>query len=246
MKSLFSFITVISIMISFSYAQTNTFPLTGSVGVGTVNPLEKLTVANSSPNAMGIYRDLDVNEVGSAATSINLGARNGNTFMAGAQINGVLSYPATNGFMTFATLTSGTLSTKMIIDVAGNVGIGTATPHEALSVNGNIRSKQIVVEATNWPDYVFNEEYTLMPLSEVKAYIGKNQHLPEMPSEKDVTEKGLNLGEVNKLLTKKVEELTLYLIDLQEQMKLLKKQQEQQAEKFRSDLLVLKDSGIRK
>lgn len=69
----------------------------------------------------------------------------------------------------------------------------------------------------NCPDYVLKPTYSLLPLGEVKTYLNKNQHLPEIPSALEVTEKGLNLGEMNKLLTKKVEELTLHLIQLKEE-----------------------------
>lgn len=100
----------------------------------------------------------------------------------------------------------------------GFVGIGTATPHESLSVNGDIRSKQVKVELNNWPDYVFKPSYNLPPLTEIKTYIDKYQHLPDMPSEAEVAKDGLNLGEINKLLTKKVEELTLYLIEKDKQL----------------------------
>ncbi|MGF7077000.1 hypothetical protein [Mucilaginibacter sp. 3215] len=97
--------------------------------------------------------------------------------------------------------------------ISGNVGIGTNTPREALSVNGSIRAKQIKVETANWPDYVFKPAYQLPSLTEVKAYIDQNQHLPEIPSEQEIATNGQNLGEMNKLLIKKVEELTLYLIE---------------------------------
>jgi hypothetical protein len=96
----------------------------------------------------------------------------------------------------------------------GNVGIGTITPRETLSVNGNLRAKQIKVETANFPDYVFNEDYALMPLAEVAAFIQTNHRLPEIPSEKEVVKSGLDLGEINKLLVKKIEELTLYVIKL--------------------------------
>ncbi|MDN3580774.1 hypothetical protein [Mucilaginibacter flavus] len=105
----------------------------------------------------------------------------------------------------------------LVIDGAGNIGIGTLTPKEALSVNGNIRSKQVKVEVVNWPDYVFTPDYQLPSLTDTKAYIDQNHHLPEIPSEVEVAKDGLNLGEMNRLLLKKVEELTLYLIEKDKQ-----------------------------
>ena len=99
------------------------------------------------------------------------------------------------------------------LTMTGNVGIGINNPAERLAVNGIIRSKEVKVEASGWPDYVFAKSYSLPSLQEVKAYIDQNHHLPEIPSEKEITEKGLSLGEMNMLLMKKVEELTLYLIE---------------------------------
>ena len=71
----------------------------------------------------------------------------------------------------------------------------------------------------NWPDYVFKKDYHLAPLNDVKTYIDQNHHLPDMPSETDVAKNGINLGEMNRLLTKKVEELTLYMIEKDRQIK---------------------------
>jgi response regulator of citrate/malate metabolism len=92
-------------------------------------------------------------------------------------------------------------------------------------VAGSVIAESVTVKLhTNWPDYVFKPTYQLKLLSEVKTYIDQNHHLPDMPSEKEIADKGLDLGEMNKLLTKKVEELTLYLIEKD------KKDQDQQKE----------------
>jgi hypothetical protein len=71
----------------------------------------------------------------------------------------------------------------------------------------------------NWPDYVFNPQYNLPSLSEVKSYIDQNQHLPDMPSEQEVAREGVDLGEIVKLQTKKIEELTLYIIEKDKEVK---------------------------
>ncbi|MNI17120.1 hypothetical protein D3C87_511370 [compost metagenome] len=102
----------------------------------------------------------------------------------------------------------------------GNVGIGTKNPQDKLSVNGKIRAHEIrVTTATaDWPDYVFKEGYNLKPLSEIERYIKINGHLPEVPSATEAGVNGVALGELNKILLKKVEELTLHAIETKKQL----------------------------
>ncbi|WP_205529788.1 hypothetical protein [Pedobacter chitinilyticus] len=95
----------------------------------------------------------------------------------------------------------------------GNVGIGTDAPQEKLSVNGRVRAKEIKVETANWPDYVFADDYQQQTLPELEQFIKKNKHLPEVPSAKEAEKNGVALGEMNKILLKKIEELTLHLIE---------------------------------
>ena len=119
----------------------------------------------------------------------------------------------------------------------GNVGIGISNPAEKLSVNGNIRAKEVKVEAANWPDYVFEEGYKVGKLEELESYIKTNKHLPEMPSAKEVAANGVELGEMNKLLLKKQEELTLLLIDQHKQLQKLAQKvevQERELKKLKS------------
>ncbi|SUJ02445.1 Uncharacterised protein [Sphingobacterium spiritivorum] len=116
---------------------------------------------------------------------------------------------------------SGFGNARFTILPEGNVGIGTDVPTEKLSVKGNIRAKEIKVETANWPDYVFEEEYKLTPLTEVETFIKANKHLPDVPSAKEIDEEGLSLGEMNKLMMKKIEELTLYLIEKGKQQQIL-------------------------
>ncbi len=105
----------------------------------------------------------------------------------------------------------------------GDVGIGTTTPKEKLSVNGSIRSKEVKVEAANWPDYVFEEGYKVGTLDELESYIKKNKHLPNMPSAKEAENQGVELGNMVKQLLKNQEELTLHLIRIEKENKKLKK-----------------------
>ena len=97
-------------------------------------------------------------------------------------------------------------------------GIGTGTENP----NGSLKVKDLRVTLTDWSDFVFDDGYRLMPLGEVERYIEANRHLPDIPSAQEVEENGVDVGEMNKLLLQKVEELTIYIIDLQKQIDELK------------------------
>ncbi len=112
---------------------------------------------------------------------------------------------------------------KFIIKEDGTVGIGTNTPQSLLSVNGEITCKGIEVTANGWPDYVFYKDYNLLPLDSVKNYINQNGHLPDVPSEKTIEKNGINLGEMDAILLRKIEELTLYMIELKKENAELKR-----------------------
>jgi hypothetical protein len=94
----------------------------------------------------------------------------------------------------------------------GNAGIGTTSPTEKLSVNGRIRAKEVIVENTNWSDYVFADDYKLQSLTEVEVQIKTNKHLPGVPSAQEVAEKGVSIGDMQAVLLAKIEELTLHQI----------------------------------
>lgn len=102
------------------------------------------------------------------------------------------------------------------IDNAGRVGIGTRNPTHELAVDGTILAREVLVsvEAQNWPDYVFDEDYDLHSLDEVEDYIAEHKHLPGVPSSETVGAEGVELGEMNRVMMEKIEELTLHLIDL--------------------------------
>ncbi len=109
---------------------------------------------------------------------------------------------------------------------SGQLGIGTTNLGAyRLSVNGNIRSKEVVVE-TGWADYVFNKKYPLRSLEEVEQYIQQYNHLPNIPSAKEIEQNGLPLGDVQKRMMEKIEELTLYVIELKKEIEILKKKKQ--------------------
>ncbi|HAA16964.1 MAG TPA: hypothetical protein DCE41_36735, partial [Cytophagales bacterium] len=85
-------------------------------------------------------------------------------------------------------------------------------------VYGTARVKGLYIDETNvWADYVFAPSYRLRPLSEVAAFIEENQHLPEVPSAEEVAETGYDQVALNATLLQKIEELTLYVIELKEE-----------------------------
>lgn len=112
------------------------------------------------------------------------------------------------------------------ISLTGKVGINvnnsfTGDYDYDLAVKGGILTTEVFVkDVDEWHDYVFSDDYQLMSLEDVESFINQNGHLPDMPSEKDVMERGYSVVEMEGLLLKKIEELTLYTIELQSQIQL--------------------------
>jgi hypothetical protein len=102
-------------------------------------------------------------------------------------------------------------------------GINNNAPNYKLTVQGKVICEELKVELyNNWPDYVFADEYHLQPLHELKSFIDTHHHLPNIPKAAEVARDGFEVGEMNRKLLEKVEELTLYVIQLQEQIDQLK------------------------
>lgn len=119
-----------------------------------------------------------------------------------------------------------TSKTRFLMNKSGNIGIGTGdsplNPTELLAVNGLIHAKEVKVDLVGWPDYVFGSNYNLMSLIRLESEIKELGHLPNIPSSKEAEESGINLGEMNKKLLEKIEELTLYVIQLNKEIEKLK------------------------
>jgi hypothetical protein len=188
-------------------------PFGGNVGIGTAYPATKLDVQGGN---MSVYNNSNpsyivLGSVASGKTNLNLGTS--------ADANG-------SGVIQSVSVAGSAYGNTLINPDGGNVAIGTIDPHGyKLAVNGNAIATSMTVKLYSaWPDYVFKPTYKLPSLSAVKTYIEQNQHLPEMPSAQEVEKNGLNLGEMVKLQAKKIEELTLYLIEQQQRIDRLEKQ----------------------
>lgn len=222
---------------------------TGNVGIGISSPIQDLHVVDPSGAANArLERDYTgttgINGIG-AYQIRNIG--NGDMAYFGLRKNGTSSdfvqsvYDGTAGaWRQFTYFHFGTRKYEVqngVNDVeftntgdvffnnGGGIAIGTTTmPTGAmLAVNGKILATEVEVALkSSWPDYVFDEDYKLSPLSEVEKFIKENGHLPGIPSAQEVKDNGLSLGEMNKNLMEKVEELTLYVIQLQKEVNSLK------------------------
>lgn len=119
--------------------------------------------------------------------------------------------------------------TRFLINDVGQVAIGTAKVQDGyrLSVNGGIACTKVVVKTNTdwgWPDYVFAKDYKLRPLAEVASFVDENKHLPDVPKAADITENGVDLGQMDAVLLRKVEELTLYILEQEKRIAQLEAQ----------------------
>lgn len=220
-------------------AQTNIFPATGNTGIGTLTPgfplhvntteiaslVAQSSVTPQAPDrAVGFFRMIN----SANSETYNIAFRKlGGTFqclqsanVAGSTVNiSLFDYAAKT--LKFG----GNGLTDIMFSNSGYVGIGTtiAPPTGVkLAVNGKINCKEVEVTLTGWSDFVFNEDYKLRSLYDVENFIAQNKHLPDVPSATEVLSNGTNLGEMDAILLQKIEELTLYMIELKKENDLLK------------------------
>ena len=165
----------------------------GTVGTGTALSVNSGAVENFAVKGNGEVRFTTTNMAGATALALN---------------NGTASFYKLNadGSLYFTTASPNN-NFKLFSYANGNGGL------LQLTNDGVLRARSIRVDANVWADYVFEKGYRLRSLKEVEAFINANGHLPEVPSAAEVAKNGIDVSETNALLLKKVEELTLYLID---------------------------------
>jgi hypothetical protein len=119
----------------------------------------------------------------------------------------------------YGTDAASTVGSKLVMTLnAGNVGIGCSNPTEKLVVNGKTVTTELEVRTTPCSDFVFEPNYKLKSIAEVEQFVISNKHLPDVPSANEFKEKGsYNISEMDNLLLQKVEELTLYIIELKKE-----------------------------
>ncbi|WP_109832654.1 hypothetical protein [Reichenbachiella versicolor] len=122
--------------------------------------------------------------------------------------------------------------THLYVRDDGNVGVGTLTPNHKLEIAGDVYAKSFVTSAASFPDYVFTEEYDLMELSEVETFVKKHHHLPNMPSESEVVDQGMNLNDITIQSVENIESIFLHLIKLEKEMVILKNENKKLKEKL--------------
>ncbi|SHN37635.1 hypothetical protein, partial [Mucilaginibacter sp. OK098] len=190
----------------------------GNVGIGTTSPGANLSIVGNTTGVAGIVvasNNASAGYANAAGIQFNYNSNTTpSTFRVARIVAGVETGGGGDLYFDTAPSASGAFDTKMVILRGGNVGIGTPSPDARLTVNGTVHSTSVLVDLTvTGPDYVFKKDYNLPSLTEIKAYTDKNHHLPDVPAAVEMEKNGINLGEMNMVLLKKVEELTLYLIE---------------------------------
>ncbi len=229
-----------------NFTTRHRFEQNGDVIIGSENPatarLEVKGIGTGSGSTAFKIRDgndgelmrfqadgkMSIGHTGSLGRQLNI---NGgiNLYKDEANFAGAIAPAATDHLAIFTNYIN--TSVLELQPAFGVVTIGTTTPATGyiLSVDGKAIAEEVKVQISgSWPDYVFKDDYKLMSLSSLRASLKKNGHLPNMPSAQKVnSDNGIELGEMNKKLLEKVEELTLYILGLDARIKAMEEKYEQ-------------------
>jgi len=215
-------------MLFLGYDVPTTVIINNKLGIGTSSPQEKLHVEGN------IYVNTNQIQFASAAGGVNriqsfAGAGPYGTWLFKSRFDHLVLDAGEDAPNARKIIFRTGGADRMFVDSYGNVGIGTSVPDKLLTVRGTIHSNEVIVDlSVPGPDYVFEKGYNLPPLNDLKAYITTNKHLPEVPSAQEMETNGVKLREMNMTLLKKVEELTLYILDLNAAVEEMKGEVEQQ------------------
>ncbi len=196
----------------------------GKVGIGVTNPKERLEIGKA----------FTFHDGGHQVLFFNHSSAKGDHF--DTKYSADLRFDSLNGIMSLGVSSTKTNapSTRLAIRKSGNVGIGTTTPDSKLTVKGKIHAEEVKIDlSVPAPDYVFKKEYDLLTIDEVQQHIQEKGHLPNIPSAKIMETEGVDLGTMNMKLLEKIEELTLYTIDQEEELKIQEKQLKSQEKRIK-------------
>jgi hypothetical protein len=225
-----------------------TNPATTKVGIGTSTPSFLFHIVGKNANSEGMTLgstttgNFALTSYGGNAYGLFAGVCNhGNAWLQAGRYDtptaynlilqpsggsvGIGTHNITNLLTVNGSISGTTLTTSGLINTAGiyssgKVGIGIyANPNYMLTVDGGIVCTEVqVVTNPGQADYVFNPTYRLRTINEVESFVKENNHLPEVPSAAEAKEKGYNLTDMDNMLLKKIEELTLYTIELNKRL----------------------------
>jgi len=174
----------------------------GNVGIGVATPSARLEVKSD----LDKHSELHINTSSESSVSI-IRFQNSNVNKWAFLSN----YPVSSG--NFVLYNYSNSSYALTINTSSQVGIGTTSMgNHKLAVNGSIGAREVKVEAGSWSDFVFEPGYPLLSLQEVESFIKQHNHLPDIPSAKEVIDNGIELGRMDAKLLQKIEELTLYIL----------------------------------
>ena len=203
------------LQVQFNSVPSFTLNTSGNMGIGITSPTQKLHInGNSMLSGSNPKQFYDWSGIAAFSTGIFGNTTNDTRF-------------------SIYTNSAGEAFSVNYYNGSVNIGATTMPANYKLAVGGDIIAERVVVKLqANWPDFVFKKNYGLRPLSEVEAFINQNNHLPEIPSAKEVAEKGIDVGDMNAKLLQKVEELTLYLIEMKKENEKQAKENLRQAEEI--------------
>lgn len=242
---------------SFSYAQTNTFPSSGNVGIGTSSPISQasyriLDIVGQSVTGGGYIRLATSDASGEArifttdsrlifdlqkpSMYFNLRGASGQQLYRLNQDGTAIWYGNASSYTEVSSNNNGQYlrqyandgsTQSWIIRGYENNGVQAEFQEGGIDVNGTVRSREVQVNLDEWSDYVFEEDYELLPLEELEVFIQINNHLPGIPTEAEVLKDGVKLGEMDAKLLSKIEELMLYVIELKKENQEIKRRLEE-------------------